>query len=230
MQVLGVHAFVPHTFRPPPPHSCPASQLPHSTLPPQPSGALPHEAPSCSQVFGLHGGAASATFSSTCSATSASCGAPESFHGGLASSEPPPHAPAAIAAPSVMITRRHVSHAPARLIRSLRSLERPRALPPTASVGESILPPHDPTRRCRFRTFETHVPWPRAMKGTRASRCTIAAHRHCARFGAGPRRAASRPPPICRFPRRTRVERTVPPRVRCWHRPCRPGRENGSDP
>jgi hypothetical protein len=53
MQVLGLHEPDPHWFGPAPPHVIPAPHVPQSTTPPQPSGALPHVAPSWLQVFGL---------------------------------------------------------------------------------------------------------------------------------------------------------------------------------
>jgi hypothetical protein len=53
--VLDMQVPVPHLLGPPPPPQfSPDLQVPHDTIPPQPSGADPHVAPSCAQVLGLH--------------------------------------------------------------------------------------------------------------------------------------------------------------------------------
>lgn len=58
--VLGLHRFVPQRFGPSPPQCSPSAHSPHSAMPSQPSGNLPHWAPRSAQVPGLHADASSA--------------------------------------------------------------------------------------------------------------------------------------------------------------------------
>jgi hypothetical protein len=42
--VVGVHLLAPHWLGPPPPHVAGAMQLPQLSVPPHPSGIVPHAA------------------------------------------------------------------------------------------------------------------------------------------------------------------------------------------
>jgi hypothetical protein len=51
--VSGVHVATPQMFTPPPPQfGALAGQTPHSKVPPQPSGTVPHAAACAMHVFG----------------------------------------------------------------------------------------------------------------------------------------------------------------------------------
>lgn len=54
VHVIGTHVPEPHWSVPPPPHVVPASQVPHESVFPQPSGTLPHSALKSEQASGWH--------------------------------------------------------------------------------------------------------------------------------------------------------------------------------